>query len=268
MKYNCLDFAILCAINNKINTECDILISASSSFPCPPSFYLYEGCMKRLFAGGYITKESGKIYPTEKCKKFFKSKKLFEAKDKFISRLEDEFLSLDEQIENLYNGIEISLAEYKDAYEKLEGNYTFGADFRFSENEGANYILVTPPTDSKDYSDGEISKSDTLALPFESNTHLPTQLFECASALMSPTKAKKVCVCDGKSYFVLTMSQEGGKIKISLQKILFNSKRFIGKTDSSLDYAQCADTSISFYTQDNNLYMSAVLLLLECDCRK
>lgn len=268
MKYNCLDFAILCAVNNKLNTQEEILVSASSSFPCPPSFYLFENCMKRLFAGGYITKDCGKIYPLEKCKKLFKSKKLFESKDKFISRLEDEFLALDEDISNTPSSFEVSLAEYNDAYMKLVGDYTFSSDFIFSDEDGANYILVTPPTDSEDYSDGEISKKEIIKLPFESNAHLPKQLFDSVSALMSPSKAKKVCIFDGKAYFVLTMSQEGSKIKVSAQKILFNAKRFVGKTDSSLDYAQCSDTSVSFYTTQDNLYMSAALLLLECDCRK
>ena len=268
MKYNCLDFAILRALNNKINTEDEILISASSSFPCPPSFYLFESCMKRLSFGGYITKQGGKIYPTEKCKTLFKGKKLFESKDKFICRLEDEFLSLDEQTDGSASDIEVSLAAYKDAYAQLEGGYAFSADLRLCEGEEENYILLTPPTDTENYLDGEISKNDTLILPLEANSHLPAQLFESASTLTSPSKAKKVCIYDGKAYYVLTMSQEGAKIKISAQKILFNAKRFIGKRDSQLDYAQCADTSVSFYTTDNNLYMSAALLLLEYDCRK
>lgn len=267
MKYNCLDFALLCAVYNKINTECDILVSASSSFPCPPSFYLYERCMKSLFAGGYITKENGRIYPSEKAKSLFKTKKMFESKDKFLSRLEDKFLSLDKEIVN-ESSFEVSLAEYNDAYTRIVGNYEFSANFKFLENEGASYILVTPPTDSEDYSDGEISKKQSVSLPLEANAYLPKQLFECASALMSPSKAKKICIFDGKSYFVLTMSQEDNKIKISVQKILFNAKRFIGKTDSNLDYAQCEDTSILFYTTQDNLYMSAALLLLEYDCRK
>lgn len=268
MKYNCLDFAILCALNTNQNTEGDILISASSSFPCPPSFHLFECCMKRLYAGGYIVKKGDKIYPTDKTKKLFKSKKLFEGKDKFISRLEDEFLSRDEEITNNADDLQASTVQYKYALTKLTENGEFGADLRLAENDGENCIVITPPANSRCYYDVEIIKNDILTLPLEYNTHLPAQLFDSARALISPSKAKKVCVFDGTSYYVLTMLQEEGKIKVSAQKILFNAKRFIGKTDSSLDYAQCADMSVSFHTTQDNLYMSALLILLEYDCRK
>ena len=268
MKYNCLDFAILCAANDKVNTEEDILTSVSKSFPYPPSFFLFSSCVKKLHLGGYITYNLDGIYPTEKCKKLFKTKKMFESRDKFISRLEDEFLSLEAEADSTLGDIDISEHKYNSAFKRMENSYTFSSDVRFCEREGDKYLLITPPCDTGEYLDGEISKSDILTLPYESNKDAAEHIFESAAALAYPSKAKKVYVSDGNASYVMTMAQEGSKIKVSIQKILFNSKRFIGKRDSQLDYAQCADTCISFYTTQNTLYMSAALLLLECECRK
>ena len=267
MKYNCLDFAILCAINEKTYDEEEIIYKSSQSFPTPPSFELLDSSFVSLLCGGYITFSDGKIAFSDKSKSLFKKKSLFESKSAMLSRLEDELLAT-ERAENPGITTIMSHDAYKKAVLRLENEYSFDSVLSFECRDGENFVLLNPPTDAGEYSDGEISKCDKLPLPLSKNTTVWEKIFESAMALASPSKAKKVCISDGFSHYVMTMAQDGGKIKISVQKILFNAKRFTDKCDSQLDYAQCADTCISFYTTQNILYMSAALILLECECRK
>ena len=267
MKYNCLDFAILCAINEKNYLEEEIIYKSSESFPTPPSFELLDSSFVSLLCGGYITVLGGKVSFTDKSRAMFKKKSLFESKSAMLSRLEDELLS-SERAPNPGITTILSPDAYKKAISRLSDEYNFDSVLSFECRDGENYILLNPPTDTGEYSDGEISKCEKLLLPLSKNLTVWEQIFESASSLASPSKAKKVCISDGASHYVMTMAQYSGKIKISVQKILFNAKRFIDKCDSQLDYAQCSDTCISFYTTQNILYMSAALILLECECRK
>ena len=267
MKYNCLDFAILCAINEKIYTEEEIIYKTSSSFPAPPSFELYSSSFAALVCGNYIAYVGDKLALTNKSKALFKKKSLFESKSAMLSRLEDEILSTSrEDMQN--TAASLSLDAYNKAVKRLSDEYDFDAILKLDVCDTKASLMLCPPKDTDEYSDGEISKCDTLTLPLEQNEKAINDIFESALSLASPSKAKKVCICDGTSHYVMTMAQESGKIKISVQKILFNAKRFMGKCDSQLDYAQCSDTCISFYTTQNILYMSAALMLLECECRK
>ena len=72
MKYNCLDFAILCAINEKTYDEEEIIYKASQSFPTPPTFELLDSSFVSLLCGGYITFLSGKVSFTDKSRAMFK----------------------------------------------------------------------------------------------------------------------------------------------------------------------------------------------------
>lgn len=267
MKYNCLDFAILCAINEKAYDEEEIIYKSSHSFPAPPSPQLFDSSFISLLCGGYITFSKGKVEFTDKSRSMFKKKSLFESKSAMLSRIEDELLG-SERADNPGITSILSQDAYNASISRLCNEYSFDSVLAFEVRDGENYILLNPPTDAGEYSDGEISKCDTLSLPLSKNTTVWEKIFESAISLASPSKAKKVCICDGVSHYVMTMAQDSGKIKISVQKILFNAKRFVDKCDSQLDYAQCADTCISFYTTQNILYMSAALILLECECRK
>ena len=268
MKYNCLDFAILCAINEKNYLEEEIIYKSSLGFPAPPSFELFDSSFVSLLCGGYITFIDGKVTFTDKSRATFKKKSIFESQSAMLSRLEDNLLATD-RADNPGITTILSYDAYKRATSRLSEEYSFDSILKFEVRNGEGYILLTPPkNESDDCSDGEISKCDTLSLPLSRNESVGTGIFESATSLASPSKAKKVCISDGASHYVMTMAQDSGKIKISVQKILFNAKRFMGKRDSQLDYAQCSDTCISFYTTQNILYMSAALILLECECRQ
>lgn len=266
MKYNCLDFAILCAINEKVCNAEEIICKTSTDFLAPPSYELYNCSFSSLVAGNYVTYANDTLAFTEKSKALFKKKSLFESKSAMISRLEDMLLATEKEGHNA-KAI-LSYDTYQRAFKRLDDEYNFDAIMKLDICDGYTNFLLSPPKDGSEYSDGEISKCDTISLPLEKNLHIAEYIFESAVSLASPSKAKKVCISDGTSSYVMTMAQDGGKIKVSVQKILFNAKRFIDKRDSQLDYAQCAESCISFYTTQNTLYMSAALILLECECRQ
>ena len=265
MKYNCLDFAILRAVSENAHTEEELIYKTSSIFPVLPSYELYNSSLSSLISGGYIRYNGEKLFLTDKSKSLFKKKSLFESKNAMLSRVEDELLATEQTCDSDIH-FNLSKNAYKLSFSRLCDECSFDAIFKIDVSDSKTSIIFSSLNDVGD--DEEISKLGTLSLPIELNPNIAEHIFESASALAYPSKAKKVCISDGSASYVMTMAQDSGKIKISVQKILFNAKRFSGKRDSQLDYAQCADTCISFYTTQNILYMSAALLLFECECRK
>ena len=267
MKYNCLEFAILRAICEKTHSAEEIIYNTASIFPAPPSYELYNTSFLSLIGGGYISYSGEKYFLTDKSKSLFKKKNLFESKNALLSRVEDELLATDKD-DNTDAYFSLSENAYKLSFARLCDECSFDAIFKMDTSGEKASIIFSSPEYSGEESEGEISKCGTISLPLDVNPDIAEHIFESASALASPSKAKKVCISDGSASYVMTMAQDSGKIKISVQKILFNAKRFLGKRDSQLDYAQCADTCIFFYTTQNILYMSAALVLFECECRK
>ena len=73
-----------------------------------------------------------------------------------------------------------------------------------------------------------------------------SDLLEAAHALLTDIpRTRKVALHGADRSLVVTLSlavsEQGTVLRMSVSRILFNRKRFFGKRDSELDYAQCSD---------------------------
>ena len=76
-----------------------------------------------------------------------------------------------------------------------------------------------------------------------------SDLLSAALALLTDApRTRKVALHGADKSLIVTLSQaageEGTVLRMTVSRILFNRKRFIGKRDSDLDYAQCSDPLI------------------------
>lgn len=264
MNYNCIEFAVLCAIHKKATSQSEIIASAFAQFYSVPSFELCDLCLQHLIDGDFAEYKCGCIYPTEKCKKLFSKKSLFESKESRISKAEDEFMSLELSKSSGENYL--SRNEYEKAKAMIEESLTYMAPVCFDAEGGS--IIFNSSQGMCDEDDSDIAHTeDVFSLSYAENPELPSLLLEISDAMLSPSKCRKVCVKRDGANHVLSFSYEENSIKISLCRILYNSKLFWGKRDSRLDYAQTGDEILKYHTDKNKLYMSAVLLYTECLCR-
>ena len=67
------------------------------------------------------------------------------------------------------------------------------------------------------------------------------------------TKTRKVCLHNEQGTYVLTLSPQIDGIRVTCAPIRFNQKRFRGKRDSELDYAQCGDDVLRFTLEQDAL---------------
>lgn len=265
MNYNCIEFAVLCAIHEKKSLPSEIITSAFSQFCAIPSYDLCEICFQHIICGDFAEYKFGCIYPTERCRKLFAKKRIFESKVNRISKAEDEFMSL--EVNGTSCNTYLSRQEYEKAKSMMSESLTSAAPVYF-DSECGNIVLNADRdlcnTDDSDC----IHTENMFSLPYSENPELPSLLLEISNAMLSPSKCKKICVAREGANHILSFSYEGEYIKVSLCKILYNSKLFWGKRDSRLDYAQCGDEILRYHTEKNKLYMSAVLLYTEYLCRE
>lgn len=66
-------------------------------------------------------------------------------------------------------------------------------------------------------------------------------------------KTRKVCLHNEQGTYVLTLSPQIDGIRVTCAPIRFNQKRFRGKRDGELDYAQCGDDVLRFTLDENEL---------------
>lgn len=231
MNFSCFDFYMLSAIHSGKHILSDILVSVCNSLPDVPSIGIVQNSLCRLSGSGYIAVECGNYTSTDKAKEIFVGRGLFERKEKYNSRIIASFISKEARADVFH----LSESEYlsaKDAVRQVydirppmsfnDGNLTFSGEEGECDGDcisaySASFSLINP----------QLTFSDLLCV-CEQLTH--------------PGKARKICIEAIDASYVLTIRAEGNALVLKAQKILFNRKRFSGKLNSDLDYAQCGDT--------------------------
>lgn len=100
--------------------------------------------------------------------------------------------------------------------------------------------------------DDEYIPENKLTVTYEGGDKCFADLLRAVHELVTSEekKTKKLCLHNERGTYVLTLSPQGDGIRVTCAPIRFNQKRFRGKRDSELDYAQCGDDVLRFTTDE------------------
>lgn len=252
MKFSHLDFYILRAINSGKYTLSDMLVSACESLPDVPSICIVQNSLSKLSGSGYVCCECGKYTPTDKAKEIFVGKKLFEGKEKYNSRILSSFI--DRQAQS--SKFELSESEYISAKDAVRQMYEIRPTMSFCDG-----ILTFIGEETE--CDEDCISAYTASFSLINPQRMFSDLLCVCEQLTHPGKAKKICIEATDASYVMTIRAENGALVLKAQKILFNRKRFSGKLNSDLDYAQCGETILRLSCSAYDLLECVALCGLE-----
>lgn len=103
--------------------------------------------------------------------------------------------------------------------------------------------------------DDEYIPENKLTVTYGDGDECFADLLRAAHEVVTSEEAKtrKVCLHNDLGTYVLTLSPQIDGIRVTCAPIRFNQKRFRGKRDGELDYAQCGDDVLRFTLDENEL---------------
>lgn len=276
MKYLFSDFYLLCgAADGACRTVGDAYASMSAALGSPASAAGLLHALRGLAAGGYVTlsPEDGRvIHPltplaiTEAGRGAVAisplRKLLGEAKA--MAKNELRFCSLDRP---LCDGVGEDWWVDPDAFARLSADALQRGDLLLPLfSIGEDNLTVHHPSDTPEEDPDAPEQVSALSIagdPALIRAGL-ADLLEAAHALLTDTpRTRKVALHGADRSLVVTLSlagsEQGTVLRMSVSRILFNRKRFLGKRDSDLDYAQCSDPLL-VTEMGNALHFAARLL--------
>ncbi len=238
MKFTYLDY---CMLLSAYFHKGDLLEGMCEYLPDIPTADSLAFSIQKLNASQFLSGET----ITEKGITFFRSnKKLFESKKKTAKRLEELFLSLSPEADDIQ--IDIDKESLSARIDKIHNEYNSSAIFALSGNTlTAN--IPKPETTDEEIVDDEITLQQTEFVLCDGELQYIVNAFlDIAISLTDEYKNRKICLwCEDGAYVLSLLPSKQG-VRICANKILFNKKSFKGKLDGKLDYAQTTPSVLTF----------------------
>ena len=255
MRFTYLDFYLLSSDLEGTLPEALVSSEAAVIMPFIPQGCVLEHSISKLISEGFLEHRENRLIHTQKAKDFFNDKKFLEGKKKRMHRLMRKLCECSATLGDFSFGE----GEFEKTESMLRSMYTIHPAVMLCNDQ------LTIKSYAVNDDDGDGGGLDEYTFALANTLTLAHDLLTVAAQMCEPTKARKICVDTPDTSFVLTLFDEGDAIRIKAQKIFFNRKRFSGKLNSNLDYAQCGDVLLDVKCSKTEFFESVALIALHSE---
>lgn len=257
MRFTYLDFYLLSSDLEGTLPEALVTSEAAVVMPFIPSKDVLRRGVSKLIHSGLLEYRDQRLFRTDKAIAFFKDKKFLEGKQKRARRLMRTLCELEAEP----GDFSLNDADFENITSMFNTIYHIRPAVMLC---GDKLNIKSYAAYDEDCETNEIN-TDEYEFALSDFHMLAKNLLTVTAQMCEPTKARKLCVEATDGSYVLTLFSEGDAIRIKAQKILFNRKRFSGKLNSDLDYAQCGDVILDVKCSRLEFFESVALIALHIE---